>query len=146
MEPFLRPWEVKTELDRGRREAAFEFVDSETIDRDPPPPPAPGEPRVVELAAEVTAYAVVGADMSFEVRRTSYPDPPLDFAFDPLTETLWNRFEGYRGGRRRQGEPESAAHQLGSSSLGWPSVFEAMTDTSVAGDPLSRRERLFWGC
>ncbi len=97
VEQLLRAWEIHHALAAGRPELRFEFDRSEIIDRNPPPPPKPGEARTVHLTA--TAIVKATATASLHVSRGSYPAPPAGFALDADVETLWHRWEGYLAGR-----------------------------------------------
>ena len=95
--PVLRAWEIDHALWAGSPEISFEFDRSTVIDRDPPPPPKPGFPQIVQVGG-IASVAAVGS-VSVHVGRAQYPQPPLDFAVDPDTETLWVRWQGYNEGR-----------------------------------------------
>jgi hypothetical protein len=94
VDPFLRAWEIQHALWAGSAEIHFKFERSKIIERDPP---QPGAPQTIELSSIVHGRAIVGATLS--VTRGSYPAPPTDFEVSPDVETLWQRWEGYVGGR-----------------------------------------------
>jgi hypothetical protein len=73
------------------------FERSEIIDRNPPPPPAPGEPELIHVSAKATFN--IDTEIARLVNRSSYPTPPSDFALDADVDTLWQRWTGYLAGR-----------------------------------------------
>jgi hypothetical protein len=92
VEPFLRAWEIAEGLRRRVPLIRFDFVASEIVDRNPPPP---GSVKILGAVA-VVAGATVTASLSIE--SGIYPDPPADFAVDGEVETLWGRWVRYRAG------------------------------------------------
>ena len=99
VEGYLRAWELDVALQYDRSDMRFVFDRSEIIDRDPPPPPAPGTKHVVELSG--TAIGGSSAHATLEVLKTKYPTPPTDFAADTDASTMWEQYERYTQGRDR---------------------------------------------
>jgi hypothetical protein len=97
VEPFLRTWEIEYGLWAGESEFWFVFQRAELIDRDPPPRPTGGGP--VQLEGHDAGVSSEEASLTVRETRHSYHGPPQDFVVTPDVETLWNRWEGYLGGR-----------------------------------------------
>jgi hypothetical protein len=95
--PYLRAWEIRHALWAGGPEFRFDFDHADVVDRDPPPPPKPGEARTVY--GEITSTVHLSGSVSAHVARGSYPSPPSDFAIDVDVETLWHRWTGYLAGQ-----------------------------------------------
>jgi hypothetical protein len=91
---FLRSWEIKTALELGRGEMRFQFEDSHTVDRDPPPP---GSPQIIQGSASFRGTSKLSARA--HVTRSKYPGAPTTFAVTPDVETLWQRYENYLDGK-----------------------------------------------
>jgi hypothetical protein len=94
VEPWLRAWEIETNLRLGKGMIRFEFQRSEIIDRNPPPP---GEPRVITASGAISCGATVSA--RGHVVHAQYPPPPMRFRATPDVETMWNRYLGYLDGK-----------------------------------------------
>jgi hypothetical protein len=149
VEPILRAWEIHHALWAGSREISFAFDRSVIVDRDPPPPPKPGEPHVVHVVG-AAAMAMASASASVLIGRGQYPEPPLHFAVDPDTETLWDRWTGYQEGREplqsmayfcktvveRQGGERAAAQRLAISR----NVLETIGKLASMGDATTARK------
>ena len=92
VQPYLDAWHVDAALRADRAEFDFEYVDAEVVDRDA----GSGDVTILGRAAAALAVRISG---KVAVERGSYPEPPVGFALDPDTETLWNRWRGYVEGR-----------------------------------------------
>lgn len=94
--PYLRTWEVETDLTRGPGTIRFEFQRSTIVDR---APPAEGGNRVIEVEARAICVATATASAVVGLRR--YPDPPTAFGLTSEVETVFRRWCAHRDG----GEP-----------------------------------------
>ena len=90
---YRRAWEFDAQLKRGPD--SFRLIldrgKSELIDRQP-------KPGRVSLRASFTA-GVPSVRVNLRVQSRTYPEPPSDIALSPDTETMHQRFMGYRNGR-----------------------------------------------
>lgn len=94
VDEYLRAWEIATGVQFGRGEISFRFVRSDVVDRAPP------EPGVIRAFARAALPALTATgQVSTHVTRREYPPPPVQFAVDPIVETLWRRYEGHIAGR-----------------------------------------------
>jgi hypothetical protein len=96
IEPYLRSWEMETDLTSQIRSIRFEFDRSDLIDRNPL---KLGEPAV--LTAESASFGVVGADVSLVLTRKNYPDPPKAFTTTPEVEMAYRRWLSFKEGNER---------------------------------------------
>jgi hypothetical protein len=95
VELFLRMVEVSATLEFRDGTMHFEFVDSKSIDRDPPPP---GSVSVVVGTMRLELRGLQ-ASIHANVSRNKYPDMIAGFVVTPDVETLLGRYQGYRQGR-----------------------------------------------
>ena len=93
VDPFLRAWEVATDLDQGLGTIRFKFERASIIDRDPPPPGSP-----VTVALRGIASSVAFGNVTIKVSRNIYPPPPLAFRLTPEVEMAFRRWRAYRAG------------------------------------------------
>jgi len=96
IEPYLKAWEIDTDLNRNRGEIRFKFKNAELEDRNPPPT---GSTHV--LGSEVGSFVVVGCDIQTEIVRRSYPPPPSGFAYCKELEIIYQRWIDFWDGRER---------------------------------------------
>jgi hypothetical protein len=96
IEPYLRAWEIWTDIKYGRKELRFEPLPNEAkiIDRNPPPPGP-----VISVDVTMSGGLVVGGSFIESAERSQYPSPPKDFKFSPDVETLHYRYEMYLEGK-----------------------------------------------
>ena len=94
VDPYMRSWEIATDLKHGPGAIRFRFESPEIIDRDPPPP---GASVVVQLEG-VSCVATAGV-VAVVVTSKQYPDPPDRFVASPDVETMWLRYSGYVAGK-----------------------------------------------
>ena len=80
------------QLHRAARAGALVAESIVVVDRDA----GSGDVTILGRAAAALAVRISG---KVAVERGSYPEPPVSFALDPDTETLWNRWRGYVEGR-----------------------------------------------
>lgn len=91
--PFIRSWEVQSDLTSEPESFRLKFHNSQVIDRDP----SPRSKSVVGSAAMlIDAFVSAGKGL---VKRSSYPEPPHAFAVDANVETMAMRYCWYRQGR-----------------------------------------------
>lgn len=95
IDPYLRSWEIETDLTSQIGSIRFEFDRADLLDRDPP---KPGESAV--LTAESGSLVLVGEDISMILTRKKYPDPPLAFTTTPGRTRYHGEVE-FRKGRSR---------------------------------------------
>jgi hypothetical protein len=94
IEPFLRSWEIETDLTAGIGTIRFRFKRAETIDRDPP---ASGSSRTIELEGAVLAAS--GLTASLHVTRAFYPAPPKQFRSSAEVEAAYRRWRNVKAAR-----------------------------------------------
>jgi hypothetical protein len=96
IEPFLKAWEIKSDLKYNMGMIRFKFVRAEVIDRDPPPPGTPVAVPVKLLSASLTCHGEVSfVNVTFK----KYPEPPKDFCISLDVETAYRRWINYRNGK-----------------------------------------------
>jgi hypothetical protein len=93
IKPFLRAWEISTDLDTSLGSIHFEFHHTDVVDRSPP---AVGESQSIEVKA--ADMVIVGNAASVQVTRTSYPPPPKSFNITVDVERAFKRWQDYQAG------------------------------------------------
>jgi hypothetical protein len=91
IDPFLRSWEIETDLKTNIGSIRFTFERAEIVDRDPPPP---GSAQVVRAKAAVMAWGVLDASATLVYH--VYPEPPQAFRVNPIVQSAYNRWRGFR--------------------------------------------------
>ena len=94
LDPFLRAWEIETDLNSTIGTIRFTYSSSEIIDRDPPPP---GSPVTCALTG-VAALTFAGSLATLHITRSEYPPPPKAFSITPNVQLVYRRWLGYRAG------------------------------------------------
>jgi hypothetical protein len=94
IEPFLRAWEIETDLNSNVGMIRFKFDRAEVIDRDPPPP---GTSQVIE--AKAGEMITLGEGVSFHLTCSKYPQPPIAFRTTPEVEIGYRRWIAFRAGK-----------------------------------------------
>ncbi len=94
IEPFLRAWEIDTDLKSNVGMIRFKFDRIDVVDRDPPPP---GTSQVIH--AQAGSYMLVGSTATLHLTCSKYPDPPNAFRATPEVQHAYRRWLGYRSGR-----------------------------------------------
>lgn len=94
IEPFLRAWEIETDLNSNVGMIRFKFDRAEVIDRDPPPP---GTSQVIE--AKAGEMIMLGESVSFHLTCSKYPQPPIAFRTTPEVEIGYRRWIAFRAGK-----------------------------------------------
>ena len=94
IEPFLRSWEIETDLTAGIGTILFRFKRAETIDRDPP---ATGSFRTIQLGPVV--LVATGHVASLHVTRAFYPAPPRQFRSSAEVEAAYRRWRDVKAAR-----------------------------------------------
>ena len=109
IEPFLRDWEIESNLTANVGAIRFTFTRVELIDRDPPPP---GGPLVINMKAAIGAFAVT-ATASLHLTYRMYPKPPQTFCATSEVQLAYRRWVGFRSGK----EPLQAMAYFGLTLL-----------------------------
>jgi hypothetical protein len=94
VDPYLRSWEIQTNLREGPRSVEFKYRSADLIDRNPP---TASDPKVLDVQAG--SYVFMGDEVRFHVNRVVYPEPPLQFRATQDVEVMWTRFQLYRDGK-----------------------------------------------
>jgi hypothetical protein len=94
VEPFLRAWEIESDLTSNIGMIRFKFVRVEVIDRDPPPQ---GSSHVLKVKAG--SMVLVGSSVSLHLTCSRYPQPPKAFCATPEVQHAYRRWLGYRSGK-----------------------------------------------
>lgn len=95
VEPFLRSWEIEADLSKNIGMIRFDFVRSEIIDLDPPPPDTP---QVVHISGSAHSVSFVG-DVQLHLICNHYPDPPRNFHATFEVEIGYQRWKNFREGK-----------------------------------------------
>jgi hypothetical protein len=91
VEPFLRGWEIDSDLDGNIGTIRFKYLRADVVDRDPPPPGAS-----VTIAAKAGSIGISGAAATGHVTRRKYPRPPTSFRASADVQQAYNRWLAYR--------------------------------------------------
>jgi hypothetical protein len=94
IEPFLRSWEIETDLDANPGTIRFRFQSADVIDRDPPPP---GSDLSIQLVGE--SLLITGGTIETLITRRKYPQPPTAFEATVDVARAHARWLDYRAGR-----------------------------------------------
>lgn len=148
VEPFLRSWEVITDLTQNPGQLKFTYRTANVIDRDPPPP---GTSQRVTVSGG-GSITVTGHAAIVGIQCGKYPDPPIGFAATSTVELYHARWLQFRNGKqsleamayfilhaiqRAAGNREKAAKQLSVSR----NVLDKISHLSSAkGDPMTARK------
>jgi hypothetical protein len=95
IEPFLRAWEITSDLSRGVGAIRFKLLSVRKIDRTPPPRVG----GLVSLAAGTGTMTVTGFPVTITISQRTYPPPPIDFRTTPEVEIAFSRWRAFRDGR-----------------------------------------------
>lgn len=74
IEPFLRSWEINSDLDGNIGTIRFNYMTADVVDRDPPAPGAS-----VTICAKAESRGSSRAEASGSITRRTYPKPPANF-------------------------------------------------------------------
>jgi hypothetical protein len=94
IEPFLRAWEIDTDLKSNIGMIRFKFARVDVVDRDPPPP---GSSQVIHVKG--ASYMVFGGSASLHLTCSKYPEPPAAFRATPEVQHAYRRWLGFRSGK-----------------------------------------------
>lgn len=94
VEPFLRSWEIETDLKANLGQIRFKFENSKIVDRNPAPP---GDARVRKISCEGTTSAA--GKLSMHLKCATYRNPPTIFRTTQDVEIKQNRWARYREGK-----------------------------------------------
>jgi hypothetical protein len=90
-DPFLRAWELDSDLTRNIGSIRFKYLSVHKVDRNPPEPNS----GLVSTAPE-GELVVVGDAASVHITQNVYPPPPTDFRTTPEVEVAYGRWRGFR--------------------------------------------------
>jgi hypothetical protein len=90
--PFLRAWEVHTDLTANLGQIRFTYRNAKIIDRNPP------ENGVI-IQGTAASVVAVGCRATVQVTCQSYPDPPDNFATTSDVELAFARWLQFREGK-----------------------------------------------
>jgi hypothetical protein len=91
--PYLKAWEVATDLAINPGTIRFQFHSADVVDRDPPP-----GLQDAMLFAEGTVVSVSGGTATLCVGRSTYPEPPHSFRLTPEADIAVRRWRAFRAG------------------------------------------------
>lgn len=94
VDPFLRSWELRTDLNANLGQLRFKFLTAEIIDRKPP---RPGENVVLQVQS--SAHLTFSSHVALGITCNLYPDPPTAFATTVDVESAHARWAGFRDGK-----------------------------------------------
>jgi hypothetical protein len=93
VDPFLRSWEIGTDLDANVGTIRFKFVGADIVDRNPPPP---GTHPVIAVEAAMVSTGGLKAKLISTLSR--YPAPSL-FSATPEVEHAYQRWRAFKQDR-----------------------------------------------
>ena len=96
IEPFLRSWEIETDLDANPGTIRFKFHSADLVDRDPPPL---GSDLSIQLTGE--SLLITGGTIETLITRRKYPPPPTAFEATVDVARAHARWLDYRAGKSR---------------------------------------------
>jgi hypothetical protein len=91
IDPFLKAWEIETDLVVNPGTIRFRFETAHIIDLDPPPPGSP-----ITVQARGVSFGTAFGQAHLTVVRHSYPQPPVAFRVTPEVDILFQRWQAYR--------------------------------------------------
>jgi hypothetical protein len=94
VEPFLKSWEIESDLTSNIGTIRFKFERSEIIERDPP---KPSETIIGQFHSN--SVTVMGCDGTITSVRSTYPDPPSNFDTSQNIEIAYRRWLGFKEGK-----------------------------------------------
>ena len=95
VDPFLRSWEIETDLTANLGQIRFTYRNSKIIDRDPPPP---GTSQVI-YAQGIESMEAIGGNVTVKITCGKYPEPPGAFSTTPDVELAHLRWTQFREGK-----------------------------------------------
>ena len=94
VDPYLRAWEISTDLTSNVGTVRFNFDHSDITDRNPYPP---GHTHVMSCSAGAMGTSV--GKVNIHVVRTRYPEPPSSFNVSEDVEIAYHRWMNYKEGK-----------------------------------------------
>jgi len=92
-ERFLKAWEIKTTLEKGKNEFSYDFRCGKIVEQ------PSGQDVATQLKGTIVAKATVNGVLTVE--RSIYPAPPTNFKITPDVISLYNRWIDYIEGREK---------------------------------------------
>lgn len=93
LEPFLRAWEISTDLNANFGMVRFKFDRVGLVDRAPPPPGGS-----IVVTAEGASMVMIGSSAVVHLTCREYPKPPTAFSATPEVMHAYRRWLRYREG------------------------------------------------
>ena len=93
IEPFLRSWEIQSDLTHGIGSIRFKYLRVDITDRNPPPS---GRTPIIRAVVDVVEF---DDRVEAQVARNAYPDPPTNFCTTPNVERAYQRWCAYRASK-----------------------------------------------
>jgi hypothetical protein len=94
VEPFLRAWEIESDLTSNIGMIRFKFDRAEVLDRNPP---AAGSSKAIEIKG--ASMVLVSEGFSTHLTCSKYPEPPKTFRVTAEVQHAYRRWLGYRLGK-----------------------------------------------
>lgn len=96
LEPFLRAWEVESDLSCNIGSIRFNYTHVRKVDRNPP---LTSESGAAHLSVQTGDVILMSDALSCHITQSTYPPPPSDFRTTPEVEIAYRRWLAFREGR-----------------------------------------------
>ena len=94
IDPFVRGWEIVSDLTGNIGTIRFKFEKMDIIDRSPP---SPGSHHLIDVQA--VAWEFTTSTPTIHITRRTYPDPPETFQTTGDVELAYQRWRAFKEGR-----------------------------------------------
>jgi hypothetical protein len=93
IDPFLRAWQLESDLSRNIGSIRFKYTGVKKVDR------APALSGGSSLSVAAGEFLLVGESVSVHITQSAYPAAPPDFRTTPEVEIAYNRWRAFRESR-----------------------------------------------
>lgn len=93
IDPYLKAWEIQTDVTSNLGAMEFKFVRADIIDREPSPP------GTHNIQAETGIFKLTGHPVTLSITCKYYPEPPEEFLATSAVQIAHARWKGYLEGK-----------------------------------------------